>query len=52
MQPRCGGADWEDYLLWIRNRTLMVQRFKADKLELVGDRHTLADPATMASSGS
>jgi serine/threonine-protein kinase len=46
------GADGEDYLLWIRDRTLMVQRFNAEKLGLIGEPHTLADPATMANSGS
>jgi hypothetical protein len=45
------GADSEDYLLWIRDQTLVAQRFNADKLQLIGAPHTLADPVLVASSG-
>jgi eukaryotic-like serine/threonine-protein kinase len=46
------GADGEDYLLWIRDRKLMAQRFNAGALQLTGEPKSLADPATMANSGS
>jgi len=45
------GADGDDYLLWMRDRTLVAQRFDAEKLQLLGESHSLADPAVMASSG-
>jgi dipeptidyl aminopeptidase/acylaminoacyl peptidase len=45
------GADGEDYLLWIQDQTLLAQRFDADKLQLIGEPHSLADPAAMASIG-
>jgi Tol biopolymer transport system component/predicted Ser/Thr protein kinase len=44
-----GGGD-EDHLLWIRDRTLLAQRFNADKLQLIGEPHPLAEPAVMATS--
>jgi serine/threonine protein kinase/Tol biopolymer transport system component len=45
------GADGADYLLWIRDRTLMAQRFDVRNLQLVGESHTLADPVAMVSVG-
>lgn len=33
------------YLFWIRDRTLVAQRFDSDKLQLIGEAQTLADPA-------
>jgi dipeptidyl aminopeptidase/acylaminoacyl peptidase len=45
------GADGEDYLLWIRDGLLLAQRFNTEKLQLIGEPHSLADPAVMASSG-
>jgi Tol biopolymer transport system component len=44
--------DGEDYLLWIQDQTLLAQRFNADKLQLIGEPHSLADPAAMASGGN
>jgi Tol biopolymer transport system component len=44
--------DGEDYLLWIRDQTLLAQRFDAGRLQLIGEPHPLADPAAMASVGS
>ena len=46
------GANGEDYLLWIRDTTLVAQRFNAEKLQLIGEPHSLADPAVMPTSGS
>jgi predicted Ser/Thr protein kinase len=46
------GADGEDYLLWIRDRTLVAQRFNAEKLHLIGEPHSLADPAVMATAAT
>jgi Tol biopolymer transport system component len=45
------GADGEDYLFWIQDQTLLAQRFNADRLQLIGEPHSLADPAAMASIG-
>jgi eukaryotic-like serine/threonine-protein kinase len=45
-------ANGEDYLLRIRNQTLMAQRFDADKLRLLGEPLTRADPVAAASAGS
>jgi Tol biopolymer transport system component/predicted Ser/Thr protein kinase len=45
------GAGGEDYLLWNRDRTLVAQRFNADKLQLIGEPHPLADPVLVASVG-
>jgi Tol biopolymer transport system component len=45
------GAGGTDYLLWIRDRALMARRFDADKLQLLGEPHQLADPVAIASSG-
>jgi Tol biopolymer transport system component/predicted Ser/Thr protein kinase len=38
-------AKGEDYLLWIRQRTLLAQRFNRGTLKLIGEPHSLADPA-------
>src|SRR5262249_14055217 len=43
--------DGEDYLLWIRDRTVVGQRFDADKLRFIGGPHSLADPAAAVSVG-
>jgi hypothetical protein len=40
----------EGYLIWIRGRTLLAQRFDSEKLQLLGEPHALADPVTMASA--
>jgi Tol biopolymer transport system component/predicted Ser/Thr protein kinase len=45
------GAHGEDHLLWIRDRTLLVQRFDSEKLQLNGEPHMLAEPATIARAG-
>ena len=45
------GVDGEDYLLWIRDRTLFAQPFNTEKLQLIGEPRLLADPVAMASSG-
>jgi Tol biopolymer transport system component len=42
----------EGYLLWVRDQTLMAQQFNADNLQLIGEPHSLADPAASASSSS
>jgi len=44
-------GDGEGYLLWIRDGILLAQRFNAEKFQLVGEPHSLADPAVIASSG-
>jgi Tol biopolymer transport system component len=46
------GPGGEGYLLWVRDQTLMAQRFNADKLQLIGESHSLANPAASASSSS
>lgn len=38
-------ADGAGYLFWIRDRTLVAQRFNSEKLQLIGDAQMLADPA-------
>jgi Tol biopolymer transport system component len=45
------GADGEDYLLWIRDQTLVAQRFNTETLQLMGEPQRLAEPAVMATSG-
>ena len=42
----------EDHLLWIRDRTLVAQRFDAGTLQLIGEPRLLADPVGSASSGN
>jgi Tol biopolymer transport system component/predicted Ser/Thr protein kinase len=44
------GGDGEDYLLWIRDRTLLAQRFNSGTLQLIGEPHLLADPADAVTS--
>ena len=44
------GGDGEDYLLWIRDRALLAQRFNSGKLQLIGEPHLLADPADAVTS--
>ena len=39
----------KDYLLWVRDRTLVGQRFNIDRLELSGSPIPLADPVIRAS---
>ena len=38
-------ADGEDYLLWIRERTLLAQRFNSRTFQLTGEPVFLAEPA-------
>jgi Tol biopolymer transport system component len=46
------GPNGEGYLLWIRNQTLVAQRFDTGRLQLIGEPHSLVSPAAMASAGS
>jgi Tol biopolymer transport system component/predicted Ser/Thr protein kinase len=46
------GGDGQEYLLWIRDRTLMAQRFNLGTLQLIGEPRSLADPVAMASIGN
>ena len=46
------GVNGKDYLLWIRDRTLMAQQFETDGLQLIGKPHSLASPATIASASN
>jgi Tol biopolymer transport system component len=44
-------VDGEDYLLWIRDRTLVAHRFNTEKLQLNGEPRPLADPVATVGSG-
>jgi Tol biopolymer transport system component/predicted Ser/Thr protein kinase len=41
----------EDYLLWIRDQTLVAQRFNTEKLQLIGEPRPIVDPVATASIG-
>jgi Tol biopolymer transport system component len=45
------GDDGRDYLFWIRGTTLVGQRLDPDKLLVMGDSFSLADPAVWVSAG-
>jgi dipeptidyl aminopeptidase/acylaminoacyl peptidase len=42
----------EDYLLWLRDGTLVAQRFNAEGLKFIGEAHSLAEGAALVSAGS
>ena len=44
------GEDGNDYLFWIRGTTLVGQRLDTDKLRLIGDSFSVADPAVWVSA--